>query len=92
MRLEQMAQGAAAAATLAAEVNARRAAAGVASRIRVLDVGGGLPVGWGGTQGPSWQEYPQAGGDDGRPRQPQHRTATPATAMGPPPGQWRQPL
>eukprot|EP00964_Phaeocystis_antarctica_P119262 scaffold83012_cov48-Phaeocystis_antarctica.AAC.1 len=55
-----MAQGAAAAATLAAEVNARRTAAGVASQIRVLDVGGGLPVGWGGTQGPSWEDYSAA--------------------------------
>ena len=60
MTLEQMAQGAAAAAMLAAEVNARRAAAGVASQIRVLDVGGGLPVGWGGTQGPSWDAYAAA--------------------------------
>ena len=60
MTLQQMAQGAAAAATLAAEVNARRAAAGVTSQIRVLDVGGGLPVGWGGTLGPSWADYAAA--------------------------------
>ena len=61
MTLGQMAQGAAAAAALAAEVNARRAAAGVASRIHVLDVGGGLPVSWGsGTQRPSWDDYSAA--------------------------------
>ena len=40
--------------------------------------------------------YPPAGPHGGRPRQRQHHTATPVTAMGhrasPPPGQWPQPL
>ena len=44
MSLHQMAAGAAAAARLAAEVNARRRAAGLSRLITVVDVGGGLPV------------------------------------------------
>ena len=45
---------------------------------------------------PAYWLYARAGRDGGRPRQRQHHTATPATAMGqgasPPPGQRPQPL
>lgn len=59
MTLDQMANGAAAAARLAMEVNARRPAD--APRIDVIDIGGGLPVAWGKpTADPLFEAYSDA--------------------------------
>jgi len=56
MALDQMVDGAASASRLAEAVNARRGAA--APRIDVLDIGGGLPVSWGGgPQRPTFADY-----------------------------------
>lgn len=59
MTLAQMAEGAGAAARLAAEVNARRRKRrdGAAPSISVIDIGGGLPVVWGSERQIGFNEY-----------------------------------
>jgi diaminopimelate decarboxylase len=55
MTLAQMAQGAAAAADLAIDINRRRG--GGQRKIEVIDIGGGLPVTWGGEQEFTFNQY-----------------------------------
>jgi diaminopimelate decarboxylase len=55
MTLAQMAQGAAAAADLAIDINRRRGS--LQRKIEVIDVGGGLPVTWGGEQEHTFEHY-----------------------------------
>ena len=55
MTLSQMADGAAGAANIALEVNARRGEG--QKKIHAVDIGGGLPVTWGGDPSPTYDEY-----------------------------------
>jgi len=60
MTLAQMADGGAGAANVALEVNARRSA--TQKKIYAVDIGGGLPVTWGGGQKPTFEEVRRGGG------------------------------
>mmetsp|Transcript_5243 Transcript_5243/g.10469 ORF Transcript_5243/g.10469 Transcript_5243/m.10469 type:complete len:464 (+) Transcript_5243:109-1500(+) len=55
MTLSQMADGAAGAANVALEVNTRRSEG--QKKIHAIDIGGGLPVTWGGNPEPTYEQY-----------------------------------